>query len=170
MPIHTRQSRRRTGRFVKRAGRAFWETAGVAVASIPQGNSSISNLLGAVSEDFRRGLKIVRVIGSWASRPETNDVDGGIALCFYIQSLEGFAAAIIPEYLLDNYRYLWQDVMSMHTGDVLNVGESYQTHQIDFRPNRVLKGDETIVALRENISTDVCSIAGWFNLRILLSK
>ena len=167
MPIHTPRSRRR----VRNKLSLIWQEASVTAISLAQGAQNVVDLLSALGTDIQLGSKILRIVGSWAARPDSPDLDGAIGLTFYLVSEEAFSAAVIPEFTVDRWKYLYRDVMYNQVGDVAGGGSNlYQTRQLDIRPNRRITGEDRLVCMRENISTDAVTQFTLFDFRVLLGK
>ena len=98
----------------------------------------------------------------------TADVHAQLTFAWYLQSVEAFDAAIIPELQAEEYPYLYTDAISMHLGDSSYQGDKLAMKHFDFKPGRFIGTGRTLAFVVENTSDDVVTITYHINSRMLL--
>ena len=160
-------TRRRTRSSRRRRGSGFWEVAVTDPVSLAQNAQILVDLTAGLTSDVLRGSTLVRIIGQWSARGEAVDLDNQIALGIYVQDREGFDAGVAPELQSDNYRYVFWDVITSRIGDLSLDRNQFLTQPVDSKARRRFRGDEHLVAVRENTSASPVSIVSQLWLRLL---
>ena len=161
-------TRRRSRGSSKRGGRYLWIPTFVDPATQTQDTKTLTHMTATVEEDVLQGSTLIRIVGTWGCKPLADDLDGAAALSFVKMSLEQFEAANGFEVEVDNPDTLWFDVIYTQMGTLASQGQVYIQHTVDTKAKRRLKGEDVIVAQRENISLDNVSLLTTFSCRMLL--
>ena len=152
-----------------RGGRYQWYQGHVDAVSVAQDGRVATDLLSGMDNDLQAGATVVRIVGSWAARVESNDLDGAITFTVYKLTREQFNAVEFHEAQADEGDIMFHDVVFSQFGTLSTQGEAYRQRTIDIRSKRKLRGrDDTIVVVNENISTDATNMVRVFALRTLL--
>ncbi len=143
-------------------------------SQIIQNNSVITNLLpnSLWADTERPGAILTRIVGKWAMKIDTIDLDGQLSIGLYMQRLEAFSAGVNPELEADLYSYVHWDTMTgrialADTAD--DNGNRWWESKLDIRSKRKFRSpQDTVVFLAENTSEDSVTISRLFTLRLLL--
>jgi len=156
------------------AGRFLWTLASVAPTALAQNGTVRTNMLplSVLEATLRVGAILLRIVGSWSVKADTDDLNGQVTLGLYMQRLEAFTAGVAPEMELDEYPYLHMETMNIRVGNTGTPSDAInQWHdmKLDLRTKRKFRSQEdTLVLQRENTSDAALSATTLFTTRVLL--
>ena len=148
----------------------LWATASINPTSIAQNAQVALDLLPNVDRGLLARSTITRVVGVWAARGVTNDLEGAAGISMYLIQEDALTAGAIPELEQDLVSFLWYDTIYTYHGNVLDSGPNqYTQHVIDSKAQRKMTSEEMRFALGyENISLNNTNMVIAFSLRILI--
>ena len=164
-------SRRRTRSGRKAGGSYLWIQTSIDPASIAQNGSGLNDLTtNAAIEDTTRGrATVIRMIGSWAARPQTSDADAAITMGILIMDTDAFNGGVHPSLEVDLASYMYLKTMYLREGDLAGVGPQFTTIEFDVKSKRKFRAPaNTLVAILTNTSPGATSITYVWNVRVLL--
>ena len=137
--------------------------------TLSQNVKALNSLCTDVDESIRAGATIVRVVGSWAMRPGSDDDDCVCMLCLYVINRDAFDAGSVPEPELEDAPLMLRDEIYTREGDILATGNKFTTHRVNVRAKRKIRSKEDqLVAHLENINAAATALIAVWNLRTLL--
>ena len=150
-------------------GGYLWATASIDPVSQAQGGQTIADLLPNVDRSILARATVLRIIGRWAVRPQSDDTDTASTLAIFILPADALAAGAVPELQFDLMSFLYTDTIWTMIGERLTGGELYSVRDIDSKAKRRMQSEDNRLCVQvENISPAAGSTFHVFALRILL--
>ena len=112
---------------------------------------------------------MIRIVGSWAARPQSSDTDGSIVMAILMLSSDAFSGGAVPALDTDLASFMYLKSMFLREGDLAGVGRQYTTMEFDIKTKRRFRSpDNVLTMIHTNTSPGALSITFTWALRTLL--
>jgi len=153
----------------RRTGRSNWTVDGIDPATLTQGQQGITQLQSGITADVRAGSTIQRIVGTFAARAVTDDVDAVVSFYLGLINQDAFVGGAVPDIRADDFDYMFQKQLYLNFGSLAGNTDKLKTLDFDIRSKRRIRNDTSFLCLvAENISSVATSLVYLFNLRSLI--
>ena len=161
------RSRSRSGGRSSKRGSYLWQTASVDPSTLTAGSKFVVDLLPNVDRNVLARATVVRMIGDWGVKVQSDDSDTQVVAGIYVGTEEERSAgqSMEPETDLVDYLYLASQIIFM--GARLENADQWIMKAIDNRSKRKMRNSESeLLMVFENVLAVTATIQ--FFMRILL--